>query len=945
MKKSIAAIAVLFFMLSLATVENYAATLTVTNKNDIGAGSLRQSIIDAVSGDTIDFAANVRGTIVLTAKIRFSKSLIIVGPGAGLLSITKGAQSPPGIFDVAGNSGGALNLSKITLTGSGAEFQGGAVSSIGGAVKLSNCVLIGNGGTENSHTQNGGAVYVSGATLTIDHCLISNNKATFGGGISMEAGSINDSIVSGNVAFNTGGGAEIFGAVAITNTSFLGNSTESQGGGVYVGFGGSLNLLNSTIANNVANGSEIPAVAPRGAGLMLGFGNILIINSTISGNRCGPNLPQTTIIRQGGGIYKSQGALLTLVNSTITGNSAMHGGGIRTEVFNLPILRNTIVAENFAVSVNGGLPLREIAGQAISQGNNLIGDNTGLVMTAQTGDQIGTNNSPIFPRLGSLANNGGATYTHSLLSTSPAINAGNNNNSPATDQRGVARPQGGTTDIGSYESGVISPPFGKIVFESTQDGNREIYSMNADFTNQTRLTDDLADDRSPKWSPDGTKILFQSNRDGSFSEIYTMNADGSNPVRLTINSIQDQYPDWSPDGSKIVFVRGNSLPSEIWTMDANGLNQVQITGSSANSLLGETEPSWSPDGLRIAFSANPNSGQGPEIYTMNTDGTNQNRLTFDPATDSYPVWSPDGNSIAYTNDSSGAHTNLLDVASLNIQIVSNPNNPFAYAPAWSPDGTKLTHYNSLGNIYIIDAGGENGLMTFAPSNLVPEGIVVAPQLDWFGFNTGTGTNVTANLGTTSITFSGISNPGTTTVVPIDPTTAGNVPSGYSLGAGFPAFEITTTATFTAPITVCVQVPSVTDVVTFNRLTFFHNEGEILVDRTSSRNFATKTICANVSSLSPFVVARSLAPTAANVIVSGRVSASNGRGISRVRMSITNQNGEIRFTSTNSFGFYRFTELFAGETYIIGASHKRYQFNSRVITVSEDLSGIDFTAEP
>lgn len=940
MKKTIACIAVLFFMLSFTAIENQAATLTVTNLNNIGAGSLRQSVIDAVSGDTIDFASNVRGTIVLSAKISFSKSLIITGPGAGLLTISNGSQSPPGIFEVAGNSGGALNLSKITLTGSGAEFQGGAVSSIGGAVKLSNCVLTGNGGTENNHTQNGGAVYVSGATLTIDHCLISNNKATSGGGIWMEAGSINDSIISNNVAFNAGGGAEIYGMVAITNTSFLGNSAEFQGGGVYVGFGGSLNLLNSTVANNVATGSEIPAVAPRGAGLMLGFGNISITNSTISGNKCGPNLPQTTISRQGGGIYKSGGAMLTLVNSTITGNSAMHGGGIRTEVFNLPILRNTIVAGNFAVSVNGGLPLRDIAGPAISQGNNLIGDNTGLVMTAQTGDQIGTNNSPIFPRLGSLANNGGATYTHSLLSNSPAINAGNNSNSPATDQRGVARPQGGTTDIGSYESGVISPLFGKIVFESTQDGNREIYSMKADFTNQTRLTDDLADDSSPKWSPDGTKILFQSNRDGSFSEIYTMNADGSNPIRLTNNSIQDQYPDWSPDGNKIVFVRGNSLPSEIWTMDSNGLNQAQITGSSINSLVGETEPSWSPDGSRIAFSANPNSGEGPEIYLMNADGTNQNRLTFDTATDIYPVWSPDGNSIAYTNDSSGAHTNLLDVASLNIQTVSNPNNVSAYAPAWSPDGTKLAHYNSIGNIYIIDAGGEN---MFA--NFTPEGIVVSPQLDWFGFNTEIGTNVTTNVGTTSITFAGISNPGTTTVVPIDPTTAGNVPVGYSLGAGFPAFEIATTATFTAPITVCVQVPSVTNPVTFNVLTFFHGEGGVLVDRTLSRNFATKTICANVNSLSPFVIAQNLAPTAANVSISGRVTKPKGQGISRVRMSITDQNGEIRFATTNSFGFYRFAELFAGETYVIGASHKRYQFNSRVITVSEDLNGIDFTAEP
>ncbi len=922
-------------------IAGQSATITVTNKNNVGAGSLRQAVIDATSGDSINFASNIKGTITLTARISFAKSLTISGPGPRILTIEgNNGQTNAGIFEVLGQSGGALNLSDLTLARSGAAFQGGAISSVGGAVKISNCILTDNGGSVNDHSQDGGAVFVSGANLIIDHCIISNNKATGGGGIFMETGSINDSLISNNVAFNSGGGAEIFGMAAIVNTSFLGNSAELQGGGAYVGFGGSLNLLNSTIANNTAIGSEIPIVAPRGGGLMLGFGSISIINSTISGNRCGPDLPQLTISRQGGGIYKSQGAMLTLVNSTITRNSAMHGGGIRTEVFNLPILRNTIVAENSAVSVNGFLPSADIEGPATSQGNNLIGDNTRLVMTAQTGDQIGTNNLPIAPQLGSLANNGGATYTHSLLSSSTAINAGNNFNPPATDQRGVARPQGGTVDIGAFEFGVNSPRFGKIVFVSGQNGNTEIYSMNADFTNQNQLTNNSVDDSAPKWSPDGTTILFQSKRDGFFPEIYTMDADGSNPIRLTNNSVEDQYPDWSPDGSEIVFVRGNSLGSEIWTMDSDGLNQVQITDSSANSLLGETEPSWSPDGSRIAFSANPDSGQGPEIYVMTTDGTNQDRLTLDPATDSYPVWSPDGNSIAYTNTSSGAHTNILDIASLSIQTVSNPNNPSASAPAWSPDGTKLAHYNSLGDVYVIEAGGEN-----ISAKFTPEGITMSPQLDWFGFNTETGTNVTTNLGTTSITFSGVLNAGTTTVLPIDPATAGNIPSGYSLGAGLPAFEIDTTATFTAPITVCMQVPSVTNAITFNALSILHGEGGILVDRTVSRNFATKTICAEVMSLSPFVVAEDLTPSVANVSVGGRVVTLNGYGIPRAVVSITDQNGAIRTAMTSSFGFYRFSEIQAGETYILSVRHKRYQFNTQVFTVSEEIQTADFTALP
>ena len=835
MKKTIAGIAILFFMLSFTAIENQAATLTVTNLNDNGGGSLRQTIINASNGDTIIFAANLSGSIVLNSEISINKSLFVNGSGANILRVE-------GI-----NNGLDVRVFRVTS----------------GTTIISN-LRIANGFSSGA----GGGILVNGGNLTLNNCILNGNIAESGGGVIVFTGS----------------------TLTITNSTITGNESFVEGGGV----------------------------SNRG-------GTLILTNSTITGN----------IAPQGGGVSVESGGTATILNCTVTNYgvpSPQIGdiGGLRIAVGSTVNLKNTIVGNN----IGSPTTLTDVGGIVNSLGNNLIGDTFGAT-GFMASDLLNVN-----PRLSSLAHNGGATYTHSLLSNSPAINAGNNANSPATDQRGVARPQGGISDIGAFESGVNSPPFGKIVFVIGQNNNSEIYSMNADFTNQNQLTNNLTNDSSPKWSPDGTKILFQSNRDGSFPEIYTMNADGSNPVRLTNNSIVDQYPGWSPDGSKIVFVRGNSLPSEIWTMDSNGLNQVQITGSSINSLLGETEPSWSPDGSRIAFSANPNSGEGPEIYVMNANGTNQNRLTFDAASDTFPVWSPDGNSIAYTNDSSGGHTNIFNLAGLSIHTVSNPNNPFAYAPAWSPDGTKLAHYNSIGNIYIIDAGGEN---TFA--NFAPEGIVISPQLDWFGFNTETGTNVTAISGTTSITFSGVSNSGTTTVVPIDPTTAGNVPSGYSLGAGFPAFEITTTATFTAPITVCVQVPSVTDVVTFNRLTLLHGEGGILVDRTSSRNFATKTICANVSSLSPFVVARSLAPTAANVSISGRVSASNGRGISRVRMSITDQNGEIRFAVTNSFGFYRFTELSAGETYIIAALHKRYQFNSQVITVSEDLQGIDFTAEP
>lgn len=217
--------------------------------------------------------------------------------------------------------------------------------------------------------------------------------------------------------------------------------------------------------------------------------------------------------------------------------------------------------------------------------------------------------------------------------------------------------------------------------------------------------------------------------------------------------------------------------------------------------------------------------------------------------------------------------------------------------------------------------------------------------------TATGTNITVTTGTVTTNFLSVGTAGTTTAVPINPADAGTVPSGYSLGAGFPAYEITTTAGYTAPITVCLKVSNTTPLATFNALRILHyvngtpTDATILLPNTPAPDFATKTICARVNSLSPFVVAENLAPTAANVSVGGRVSTFNGSGISRARVSITNQNGETRFATTNTFGFYRFNDVPAGETYVIGAAHKSYQFNSRVLTVSDEIRDADFTAEP
>ena len=183
-----------------------------------------------------------------------------------------------------------------------------------------------------------------------------------------------------------------------------------------------------------------------------------------------------------------------------------------------------------------------------------------------------------------------------------------------------------TNNAGSTSAASFSPDGGKIAFPSNREGNDEIYVMNADGSNQTRLTNNAANDFQPSFSPDGSKIAFSSDRDGD-GQIYVMNADGSNQTRLTDNTSNDYQPSFSPDGSKIVFVShrdgdpGEFGEFEIYVMNADGSNQTRLT----NSVAYELDPSFSPDGSKIAFSSDRDGSY--QIYVMNADGSNPTRLT------------------------------------------------------------------------------------------------------------------------------------------------------------------------------------------------------------------------------------------------------------------------------------------------------------------------------
>ena len=269
-----------------------------------------------------------------------------------------------------------------------------------------------------------------------------------------------------------------------------------------------------------------------------------------------------------------------------------------------------------------------------------------------------------------------------------------------------------------------SPDGSRIVFFSDRDGNYEIYSMNPDGSNQTRLTDNPAGDRQPSFSPNGQQILFVSERDGNV-EIYVMNADGSDQKRLTENPASDHCPFFSPDGKKILFNSNRDGNREIYIMNANGSQQTKLTDNPKN----DGTPSWSPDGRKIVFGSSRDGNL--EIYMMNADGSGQTKLIDNPASDGSPTWSPDGTRIVFVSDRDGnreIYTVKAD-GSNPIRLTDEPAKDVQ--PSWSPDGRRIAFVSErdfIHEIYVMDVDGSNTvrLTHNAPVNAT-SGLAPLPQ--------------------------------------------------------------------------------------------------------------------------------------------------------------------------------------------------------------------------
>jgi TolB protein len=237
----------------------------------------------------------------------------------------------------------------------------------------------------------------------------------------------------------------------------------------------------------------------------------------------------------------------------------------------------------------------------------------------------------------------------------------------------------------------------QITFESTRDGNFEIYSMNDDGTNVVRLTRSEGWSRFPAWSPDGSVIVFSSNRKhrGGF-ELYTISPDSALnfPTVITETRNVNVRANWSPDGKQLVFHSSRGGPYEIWKMNADGSGAVNLTNSDKL----EDEPAWSPDGRKIAFVVNTGENTS-DIWVMDTDGSHWEQLTHGENQGNYsPSWSPDSSQIVYISGNyPDAQVYVMNADGAGKKPITSGG--FTKSrPVWSPDGSRIAFSNYTGDV-------------------------------------------------------------------------------------------------------------------------------------------------------------------------------------------------------------------------------------------------------
>ncbi len=185
---------------------------------------------------------------------------------------------------------------------------------------------------------------------------------------------------------------------------------------------------------------------------------------------------------------------------------------------------------------------------------------------------------------------------------------------------------------GLNTSAAYSPDGQRVVCTLSQDGNAELYTLDARGGGPQRLTNHRAIDTSPCWSPTGRELAFTSDRSGN-PQVYLMDADGGNVRRLSFDVDYTDSPAWSPKGDRIAFVTRVGGGFDIWTCRADGTGaQPAVTGGNNEN------PRWSADGRHLVFASNRDGRYG--LWVTDLDGAVPRKLDTGGRKTMSPAWSP-----------------------------------------------------------------------------------------------------------------------------------------------------------------------------------------------------------------------------------------------------------------------------------------------------------------